>query len=96
VIGRVVESLQQRSRSFDVVGRIADDAFAVLMPEPGTVPEDRVTALARAVAEDVSSDDALNDPVRISLAFGYATVPGDGLDPESLLARASAPRIHMV
>jgi diguanylate cyclase (GGDEF)-like protein len=96
VIRCVVQSLQQRSRSFDVVGRIADDAFAVLMPEPGAEPSARVTALARAVAEDVTTDDALNDPVRVSLAFGYATVPEDGLDPDSLLARAAVARIHMV
>lgn len=96
VIARVVESLRTNSRSFDVIGRIADDAFAVMLPEPGSAPSERVTLLARTVAEDVSRDEGLNDPIRVSLAFGYATVPADGMEPESLLAAARVARIHMV
>ena len=48
------------------------------------------------MAEDVSKDEALNTPVRVALGFGYAVHPDDGRDSESLLARASEPRIHMV
>jgi len=96
VISRVVESLRSRSRSFDVLGRIEENTFAVMLPEPGSAPGERVTELARAVADDISKDEGLNDPIRVSLAFGYATVPSDGMDPESLLARARVARIHMV
>jgi diguanylate cyclase (GGDEF)-like protein len=96
VVERLVAALRARSRDFDVVGRLADDEFAVLLPEPGAAPSERVTELARAVAEDVSKDEALNDPVRISLAFGYATFPVDGTDRDALLARARVARIHMM
>jgi diguanylate cyclase (GGDEF)-like protein len=96
VISRVVDSLRSRARGFDVLGRIGDDTFAVMLPEPGSAPGERVTELARAVADDVSKDEGLNDPIRVSLAFGYATVPSDGMDPESLLTRARVARIHMV
>jgi GGDEF domain-containing protein len=96
VVQRLVESLRAHVRDFDVVGRCATDRFAVLMPEPGQDPGRRLLALARAVAEDVSKDEALNSPVRIALGFGYSVHPADGRDAESLLAVASNPRIHMV
>jgi GGDEF domain-containing protein len=52
VVERLVSALRARSRDFDVIGRLGDDEFAVLLPEPGAAPSERVTELARAVAED--------------------------------------------
>jgi len=96
VVGRVVEALCSRKRDFDVIGRIEKSEFAVLLPEPGAAPSERVTELARAVADDVSKDEGINDPIRVSLAFGYATMPADGTDKDTLLERARVARIHMV
>jgi GAF domain-containing protein len=96
VVRRTAEALRAHLRDFDVLGRAADGDFVVIFPEPGFSPDERVFAMARAVADDVSKDDALNDPVRVCLAFGYAVHPGDGADRETLLTRASIPRIRMV
>lgn len=99
-MGRVVkllaEALQTHLREFDVLARIDRDEFAVLMPEPGRTPGERVFELARAVADVVSKDESLNQPVRIGLAFGYGVHPTDGEERESLLAHAREPRIRMV
>jgi diguanylate cyclase (GGDEF)-like protein len=99
-VGRVIqclaESLQTHLREFDVLARIDRDEFAVLMPEPGRTPGERVFELARAVADVVSKNEALNQPVRVGLAFGYGVHPADGEDRESLLAHARQPRIRMV
>jgi diguanylate cyclase (GGDEF)-like protein len=92
----ITESLRQHARDFDVVARLGPAEFAVLLPEPGSAPGERVAMLARAVAEDVSKDESLNHPTRVSLSFGYATAPADGRDRRSLLERARVPRIHMV
>jgi diguanylate cyclase (GGDEF)-like protein len=96
IVQRMVEVLRGRTRDFDVVGRVAASEFAVLIPEPGPDPGEHVYELARSVADDISKEEALNDPVRIALAFGYATYPVDGTDSEGLLARARDPRIRMV
>jgi hypothetical protein len=66
------------------------------MPDPGFSPGDRLIALARAVADDVSKDDALNDPIRVALAFGYAIYPDDAADREELIEKAGVARIRMV
>jgi GGDEF domain-containing protein len=96
VVHRCAEALRAHLRDFDVLGRTDPGEFTVLLPDPGFSPGEKVFALARAVADDVSKDDALNDPVRVALAFGYGLHPAEGTDRESLLERARQPRIRMV
>lgn len=99
-VGRVIrllsDALQTQLREFDVLARLDRDEFVVLMPEPGRTPGERVFELARAVADVVSKDENLNQPVRIGLAFGYGVHPADGDEREALLAHARDPRIRMV
>jgi GAF domain-containing protein len=96
VVQRTVAALRTHLRDFDVLGRTAPSEFTVLMPDPGFSPGDRLIALARAVADDISKDDVLNDPIRVALAFGYAIYPDEGGDREALLERAREARIRMV
>ncbi len=99
-VGRVVsclaEAMRTHLRDFDVLARIEKDEFAVLMPEPGRMPGERVFELARAVADAVSKDEELNQPVRVGLAFGYGVHPADGSEQATLVAHARKPRIRMV
>jgi GAF domain-containing protein len=96
VIEQVAAALRTHLRDFDVAGRSADAEFALLLPEPGVAPGDRVLALARSVADEIAKDEALNDPVRVVLAFGYAVHPAEGTGHPALLERARVPRIRMV
>lgn len=96
VIQRLAESLQTNLREFDVLARIERDEFAVLMPEPGRTPGERVFELARAVADVISKNEELNQPVRVGLAFGYGVHPVDGTTRDALLGHAREPRIRMV
>jgi diguanylate cyclase (GGDEF)-like protein len=96
VVQRTAEALSASVRDFDVVGRTARDEFTVLLPEPGSSPGDRVFNLARATADAIGKDEELNRPMRVALAFGYATYPSDGNDRERLLERAAEARIRMV
>jgi len=95
-IHMVVDALRRNAREFDVVTRGEYAEFAILCPDPGQDPAQRVLDLARAVSEDVTRDERINTPHRIALAFGYAIHGKDGSDARSLLARARDPRIHMV
>jgi diguanylate cyclase (GGDEF)-like protein len=96
VVQRTVEALRTNLRDFDVMGRTGKGEFTILLPDPGYSAGERVYALARAVADDVSKDDTLNDPIRIALGFGYALYPTEGGERGELLARAKMPRIRMV
>jgi GAF domain-containing protein len=96
VVQQLADALRSHLRDFDVAGRTGDAELAALLPEPGFSPGERVSALARSVADDISNDDALNDPVRVALAFGHAIYPEEGADGEALLERAREPRIRML
>ncbi len=96
VVLRTAEALRANLRDFDVLGRLSESEFAALLPEPGPEPEERITALARGVAEEIAKDDHLNQPGRVALAFGYAVHPVEGDGREALLKSAAAPRIRMV
>lgn len=96
VVLRTVDALRAHLRDFDVLGRTDDTEFTILMPDPGFSPGESLIALARAVADDVSKDDDLNDPIRVSLAFGYAIYPDEGSDRDALIERARVARIRMV
>jgi len=96
VVTRCVEALRNHLRDFDVLGRTRNDEFTILLPDPGLAAGDRVFTLARAVADDLSGNEALNAGVRIALGFGYAVYPGDGADRDTLLEKAREPRIRMV
>jgi diguanylate cyclase (GGDEF)-like protein len=96
VMLRAADALRAHLRDFDVLGRTAPAEFTVLLPEPGAAAGERVFELARAVADEISKEESLNDPVRVALAFGYAVHPSDGRDRDALLAMASEPRIRMV
>jgi GAF domain-containing protein len=96
VVAGSVEALKSHLRDFDVLGRTSNNEFTILLPDPGVSASDRVFALARAVAEDLSSNEALNAGARIALGFGYAVYPGDGADCAALLEKAREPRIRMV
>jgi GAF domain-containing protein len=96
LVQRAAEALRTHLREFDVLARTGEDEFAALLPDPGAAPEERVTALARAVAEEIAKDEALAGGARASLAFGYAVHPAEGADRDALLARARKPRIRMV
>jgi GAF domain-containing protein len=96
VVQCTVKALRERLREFDVLGRTDRGEFTIVLPDPGAAPRDRILDLARAVADEIANDDALNEPVRIALAFGYAVVPDDGHDRDTLLAHAREPRIRLV
>lgn len=96
VIMAVADALRANLRDFDVLARTNGGRFTVLLPEPGHTPDQRVAELARAVAEEVCKDDALNAAQRIALAFGYAVYPVDGNNATTLGACAEAARIRMV
>jgi diguanylate cyclase (GGDEF)-like protein len=96
VLVATTAALRAELRDFDVVGRTGDGQFTVLLPDPGRYTDDRITGLARAVADRISRDPKLNDPVRVALSFGYARYPEDGEDQEELLKHAAEPRIRMI
>lgn len=96
VLVATAQALRSHLRPFDVPARTGEAEFTILLPDAGDEPHETVAGVARSVAEDLTADDALNEPERIALAFGYAVHPADGTDRDTLLAAAGLPRIRSV
>ncbi len=96
VVQRTADALRANLRDFDVLSRTGLDEFTMLLPDPGFSAGERVFTLARAVADEVSKEQSLNDPTRVAMGFGYAVYPNEGEDREALLEAARTPRIRMV
>ena len=79
----IAQRLRTCARGDDVIARIGDDCFAVLLtPRIGPVDEDKLLARLRiATGAQV---------LGISAAFGIARCPEDGTDVDALLAHAGA------
>ena len=92
---QVADSLRSRIRDFDIVARCATAEFGLLLPEPGSVPEERVLDLARAVSEDVAKP-VHDAALRPQLAFGHASFPAEGDDWVQLISRAREARIRNI
>jgi diguanylate cyclase (GGDEF)-like protein len=92
----LAEALKGRLRDFDVLARWDDGELAVLLPDPGREPEERIASLARHVAEEVRKDERLNEPAPIALSFGYAVATGLADTRDGILQQGATPRIRMV
>ena len=68
----------------------------VVSPRRVTWDDSSARCESSVAVVEIARDDALNDPVRVALAFGYALYPDEGDDAETLLDRAREPRIRMV
>jgi len=82
-------ALRGELRDFDLLARPEPAVFAALVPEPDGDPSRLLTALyrrAREVADETASE--------LRLRIGYALFPDDGLDTDTLLARAAEPRVE--
>ena len=95
IVQHLAQALRARVRGFDVLARSAASEFRFLLPEPEPAGGEMVSKLARGVAEAIS-EEALNAPIRIALAFGYASFPEEAGDRDALLRQSAAPRIRMV
>jgi len=82
-------ALRAELRDFDLLARPEPSAFAALVPEPDGDPSRLLTALYRRARE--VADAAAGE---LRLRIGYALYPDDGLDVDTLLARAAEPRVE--
>ncbi|MEZ5354664.1 MAG: sensor domain-containing diguanylate cyclase [Bryobacteraceae bacterium] len=84
----IAKLLKQHCREYDTIARTGSDEFALLLPEfPHDAFENKrhgVAAVAREAGRTVLGEDF------VEFAVGWASFPEDGMDADSLLAKADA------
>lgn len=87
VIRTVGDRLRDTLRKSDIIARYGGDEFAVLMQN---VNEEACVKVAEMIMESLESRIAVGcESVGIGVSIGIALSPGDGLDRETLMARAA-------
>jgi two-component system, cell cycle response regulator len=86
VLIRMAEALNQTVRRSDLAARFGGDEFILLIP--GTNRREVVAILDRIRGVPIFVPDPSGTQVRLSFAWGLATWPHDGGDPEELLQAA--------
>ena len=89
-------ALRKELRSFDMLARLDDRRFGLLLPEPGSDPASHVRELARNVTDRVQRPGGTQPVPRIVLGFGFAANEANEDGAASLEERATHPRILVV
>ncbi|MDR2872999.1 MAG: diguanylate cyclase [Xanthomonadaceae bacterium] len=86
LLDKIVERLQQQLRPSDIVGRLDEDEFVVVLPDcDAACSNNIVKRLTHALKMPFSIDDK---QLLLSASIGVSLYPGDGLDSDTLLKYA--------
>ncbi|MBI2938883.1 MAG: diguanylate cyclase, partial [Chloroflexi bacterium] len=89
IVRRIGEVLRASCRAYDVVIRLSDDGYLLVVPEIGTGAACSLAhRLARLIAETDFVVPSTPDPVRVNVGIGLACFPDHGDHPRTLLERA--------
>ena len=81
VLSRIGTTLRNQSRSFDVVGRVGGDEFAVMLPTSDAKD-------AATIAQRVSASLVSNEGPRVTASVGYATMDASRPSAKQLVREA--------
>lgn len=86
----MAKAIRSQLRVCDTCIRYAGDEFVALVPGLAGDEVEQVVERMKEAAHDYCMEARPGRPVRMSLSIGYATLPADGEDFESLIAAATA------
>lgn len=91
VLMEVTRRIGRNVRGSNIVGRLIEDCFIVVVPDLST--EDQVNAIAQRLVGNISQPfqaPGVTDPILISASAGVALAPENGMDAAALIAAAEA------
>ncbi|NJD62121.1 MAG: diguanylate cyclase [Deltaproteobacteria bacterium] len=89
VIKRVAGVLRSALREYDVVARISDWKFGMILPEAEDGRMSAMPRIKKAIQSEVEEIRKRIKDVRVDLRFGHASYPEDGDDHEKLIFKSN-------
>ncbi|PWB65583.1 MAG: hypothetical protein C3F14_05280 [Deltaproteobacteria bacterium] len=89
VIKRVAGVLRSALREYDVVARISDWKFGMILPEAEDGKMSAIPRIKKAIQSEVEEIRKRIKDVRVDLRFGHASYPEDGDDHEKLIFKSN-------
>ncbi|HEY5995682.1 MAG TPA: diguanylate cyclase, partial [Candidatus Deferrimicrobiaceae bacterium] len=89
VVKRVGNVIRLALREYDVLARISDRKFAMLLPEAEDGKTSAIPRIKKAIMEDLEEMRRTTRGVSAELRFGHASFPEDGDDHEKLIFKSN-------
>ncbi len=87
-IRKIAGIIKDNFRNIDVIMRLKDSAFAVIMPDTGTIVNEVIHRLEKKVKRLMVKAPGINTPCTLSLLVGYCSYPANSSSVEELLEKA--------
>lgn len=92
VINLFADNLKSQFRTYDIIGRIGGDEFAVFLPIPGHEwLKDKAAAVVKSLSREYVFDSQI---CKTSVSMGISVAPSDGADFETLYVAADKALYH--
>jgi len=89
VMKRVAKTLRETLREYDVVARISEAKFGMILPEAEDGKMSAIPRIKRAISAEVEEIRKKSKDARIDVRFGHASFPEDGEDHEKLIFKSN-------
>jgi diguanylate cyclase (GGDEF)-like protein len=89
VVKRVGKVIRLALREYDILARISDRKFAMLLPEADDGKTSAIPRIKKAIMEDLEEMRKTSRGVSADLRFGHASFPEDGDDHEKLIFKSN-------
>jgi len=89
VMKRVAKAIRESLREYDVVARISEGKFGMILPEAEDGKISAIPRIKKAIAVEADEIRLKSKDVRVDVRFGHATFPEDGDDHEKLIFKSN-------
>lgn len=89
VVKRVAVVIRQALREYDILARISDRKFAMLLPEAEDGKTSAIPRIKSAILDDVEELRKKAQGISVDVRFGHASFPEDGDDHEKLIFKSN-------
>ncbi|MDH3258805.1 MAG: sensor domain-containing diguanylate cyclase, partial [Deltaproteobacteria bacterium] len=93
IIKRLGRVIRKTVREFDVVARIGEHKFGILLPGAEDAKTSVIPRLKRSIENEIEQVNDGGKGIKVDVKFGYATYPDDGEEYEKLIFKTNILKI---
>ncbi|HJX15301.1 MAG TPA: diguanylate cyclase, partial [Candidatus Deferrimicrobiaceae bacterium] len=89
VIKRLAKVIRTALRGYDVVSRISDWKFGMILPEAEDGKMSAIPRIKKAIIDEAAEIRSVMKDLKVDVRFGHASFPDDGEDYEKLIFKSN-------
>jgi diguanylate cyclase (GGDEF)-like protein len=86
---QVAKAIRASLREYDIVARISDSKFGMILPEAEDGKISAIPRIKKAIAAEAEEIRRRAKDARVEVRFGHASFPEDGNDHEKLIFKSN-------